>query len=202
MAKGSRFMLRNPLWRIARGRGNERGQALVEYAIVFPLQLMMTLAIIQLAHLFVAKQVLDYAAFCGARAKLVGLEDEDVHRAAAIPITRIAGPAGVSEAMCEEAPIIVPGWGELPNWEAAYVKTLGRYGYGSLETDRATLEGEPAIRCDLTHLYELRVPIGNIVAYHIGDVFLSEKGERLEKVDGVPHIRMQASCTLAQPWQE
>lgn len=202
MAKSSRNTSRHPLRRLVCGRDNARGQALVEYAIVFPLQLMMTLAIIQLAHLFIAKQVLDYAAFCGARAALVGLPEEDVQRAAAIPITRIAGPAGVSAAMCDENPITVPGWGELANWEAAYVKTLSHYGYGSLETDTTTLEGEPAIRCDLTHLYELRVPIGNIVAYQIGDVFLGADEERLEKVDGVPHVRLKAACTLAQPWQE
>ena len=59
--------------RTARG---ERGQAIVEYAIVFPIQILLTLCMIQLAYLFVAKQVVSYAAFCAARAALV-YEDDD-----------------------------------------------------------------------------------------------------------------------------
>ena len=53
---------------------NEKGQAVVEYAIVFPIQLLFTLAIIKVAHIFVAKHVISYAAFCGARAALGTLE--------------------------------------------------------------------------------------------------------------------------------
>ncbi len=179
-------------------RPRTRGQALVEYALVFPLQLMMTLAIIQLAHLFVAKHVLDYAAFCGARACLVGLSEFEAERAACTPITRIAGPSGVGG--ISEDPIEVPGWGELPGWQAAFAKTLPRYGYGDFDLEEATVLDAPAIRCDLTHMYELRVPIGNIVAYSIGDVFLA--ADELVKIGGAPHVRLKATCTLAQPWRE
>ena len=89
------------------------GQALVEYAIVFPIQLIITLAIIQLAHIFIARQVLDYAAFCAARARLVGLGLAESRRAALIPISAIAGADGI-EAASYDLP--VPGWETLmPN---------------------------------------------------------------------------------------
>ena len=177
-----------------RSRRSERAQALVEYALIFPLQLMMTLAIIQLAHSFVAKQVLDYAAFCGARAAVVGLSYEDSLRAAAVPISRIAGPSGV----IEPDDIVIPGWGLLRRSGAAIEKTVGPY--GRFEIEETDLDGEPALRCNLTHAVELQVPIGNVVAYRIADVFLA--ADDLEQIGGAPHLRMDATCTLAQPWRE
>jgi len=163
-----------------------RGQALVEYAIVFPIQLMLTLAVIQLAHLFVAKQVLEYAAFCGARAAVVG---EDPKRAACVPISSIAGTSGVTIS----STIDIPGWGTLPRSGAAEEKT-------DVEIRWIMPSGSPAIRCDITHDYELRVPVGNYVAYQLGSVFLA--ADELERIGDVPHIKMKASCALARPWEE
>lgn len=94
-----------------------RGQALVEYAIVFPIQLMITLAIIQLAQIFVAQQVLEYAAFCGARAKLVGLSDPEAQRAAWIPLS------GVCASSAEDTTangVTLPGWGSRTMSAALY----------------------------------------------------------------------------------
>ena len=170
------------------------GQALVEYAIVFPLQLMLTLALIQLAHLFVAKQILDYAAFCGARAALVGLEYEDAQKAAAIPISRIAGPSGVSG----DNPIDIPGWGTLRGSGAAVEKTSAPY--GNFDVIQTQAGSAPVIRCEIEHAYELRVPVGNVVSYTLGDVFLA--AEDLERIGGMPHVRIKAACTLPQPWAE
>ena len=106
----------------------EGGQALVEYAIVFPLQLMMTLAIIQLAQIFVAKQVVEYAAFCGARAKLVNLSDDEARAAAVIALSSVCGsdptkdgpgggggPPVTGDAGNTTVPhpfaLLLPGWG-------------------------------------------------------------------------------------------
>ena len=49
-------------------RGNQKGQAIVEFAIVFPLQILVTLLILQIAFLHVAGHVVNYAAFAAARA--------------------------------------------------------------------------------------------------------------------------------------
>ena len=102
------------------------GQVIVEYAIVFPLQLMLTLAVIQLAHIFIAKQILEYGAYCAARSALVAdtstaaLEREalwEARLAAAIPISRIAGDSGFQNS---DELITIPGWGLLPNSTAAW----------------------------------------------------------------------------------
>ena len=174
------FTTHNSLFSIRRC---SRGQALVEYAIVFPVQLMLVLAIIQLAHIFVAKQVLEYSAFCGARAALV---DSDAFRAACIPISAVAGTSGVRSG----GSIDVPGWGTLPRSQAAEEKTL-------VDVSQISVDGSDAILCTVFHDYELRVPMGNYVAYQIGSVFLSS--EELKHRYGAPHMQIRASCALAKP---
>ena len=184
--------IRNPQSTI---RNSQRAQALVEYAIVFPLQLMLTLGIIQLAHIFVAKQVLDYAAFCGARASLVGLDDADAMKAAVIPVSRIAGPSGVAP---RPDLVEIPGWGYLRNADAADEKMTDPH--GRFDVASVSLVSGTGIRCEITHAYELRVPIGNMVSYALCDVFLG--AEDIVMIGDAPHIRMQATCTLPQPWAE
>ena len=192
-AKNSPFTTQHPLFTIQyslfRTPRNARGQVLVEYAIVFPIQLMLTLAIIQLAHIFVAKHVLEYASFCGARAALVGYSDEESKRAAVIPIARIAGSSGV----LTPDTIEIPGWGTLANSGAAEEKT-------SVDIIPAERDGTPVIQCEIIHQYELRVPIGNFVAYKLGDVFLGL--EDFKEIGGAPHLDIRATCSLAQPWEE
>lgn len=173
-------------------RGNrERGQALVEYAIVFPLQLIITLAIIQIAHLFIAKQVLEYGAFCAARSYLSEADKDEAMTAAMIPISKIAGPTGIVEG----AEIEIPGWGPLANSDAAVQKTA------HFAVVRDSFEGRAVIRSEIEHMVELRVPIGNVVAYALGDVALGVDGFDRDTY-GAPHLRMRAGCVLAHPWGE
>jgi hypothetical protein len=187
---------------VPRKRG-ESGQVLVEYAIVFPLQLVLTLAIIQLAHIFVAKQVISYAAYCAARAALV---DEDPTTAACVPISRIAGEHGVTESTTFEVP--VPGGTvPLPKFDAALEKT-------DVEQLSASNPGE--IKYRVTHRYQLGVPVGGAICAYVAQLFVGHRprpGEdldlefrSLEYVDyesyGSAHLRLRADCTLVRPWPE
>ena len=52
-------------------RDSESGAAMVEFAVVFPVQLVLTLALIQFAFLAQAHMVVQHAAFAGARAEAV-----------------------------------------------------------------------------------------------------------------------------------
>ena len=164
-------------------RRDEKGQVVVEYAIVFPIQLLVTLAIIQLAHIFVAKHVVGYAAFCGARAEIVG---EDPKDAASLALSMIAGTTGATEPNIE-----IPGWGEMTKSGAAREKTT--VNVTSEDAGNVTL-----IKCDVEHQLELAIPLGNYLAYTIGEVFLS-----LDDADdtyGAPHIVIKGTSTLVRPW--
>lgn len=181
------------------GRRRERGQAIVEYALVFPLQLMLTLGVIQLAHLFVAKQVLEYGAYCGARAKMIGLSDADARTAALIPISKITGVSGV--AAPDDSNIVLPGWGKLPKGGAAREKTKREDGSDGIVFNTRTDAGTEIIECEIYHNYELSVPVGNLVAAGIGSVFLLDEREvnRDQSGTNAPHVRMKAYSALPKP---
>jgi hypothetical protein len=226
------------------------GQALVEYAIVFPLQLLLTLVIIQLAHLFVAKQVIEYSAFCAARAALSDPDDYDgQRRAALVPLSAIAGRSGVNKADFiwipgRDAAGNAVGWGgraasaevyrnlrrsiedqlahnpsaerraglqkELNDLDIWYSRSQQRasegYLAGSGAADEKTdvsvtvgVDGKMMI-ADVTHQFELSIPIGNAAVYQLGEMFPGLAVDR--STYGAPHWEMKGSCTLARPWGE
>lgn len=219
----------------------ERGQA-VEYAIVFPLQLMMTLAIIQLAQIFVAKQVVEYAAFCGARAKLVNLSDDEARAAAIIPLSSICGsnpaldgagtPPNPDAAGPHALSLQLPGWGSRTMSSQTYQAILAGIPAGpdgdaqrtqlnlyynsphsqylsgcgtASDPDFTPVNGPqaspalPGIGWAITFNYPLRVPVGNVVAYQIGQVFLGVDSQYLTTVNNQPCIVMTALCVLPSP---
>lgn len=165
---------------------NQKGQAVVEYAIVFPIQLLFTLAIIQLAHVFVAKHLVSYAAFAGARAALVNESAED---AAALVMSAVAGPAGGEF----EDKITVPGWGDLPRSGAARLKTEVEI------IDRIDDDGIPVVTCNVEHLYQLTIPVGNYITYRLGEMFVSLPD--IEDTYGEPHLRINGTSALVRPWE-
>jgi len=68
---------------------NERGQALVEFALVLPFLLLFALAIVLIAEIGVARLALEHAAAEGARAGSLTNDDEEIVgaiRAAAAPL--------------------------------------------------------------------------------------------------------------------
>lgn len=174
VAKNSAFCIR---------RRRDRGQAVVEYAIVFPIQLMLTFAIIQMAHLFVAKQVLEYGAYCAARAAMIGATDAEVKEAAVIPISAITSASNMDF-------IELPGWGTLPGSYEADDKT-------TVDISRAGRSGGNVIVCNIEHEYELDVPVGNFAVYELGHLFLGV--DDLYYRDGKPHVLIKGGCTLPEP---
>ena len=71
----------------AGGRGR-RGQAMIESCLVVAIVALCLFGLLQLSKLFTAREVLDYAASCGARARAVGFNDFMVYkvvRVASIP---------------------------------------------------------------------------------------------------------------------
>jgi Flp pilus assembly protein TadG len=142
-------------------QSGEDGQALVEFAFAFPLQLLIIFAIVQLSLIFVARQVVSYAAFAGARAAMVAEDAEEAalraSRSAALvcsPITGLTiGGSNVSwsEATSSEAVIDIPGWGRVPkSGVSARLKTFTH------EPDFSQV-GE--VHVTVTHYYELVFPV-------------------------------------------
>jgi hypothetical protein len=204
---------------------------------------MMTLAIIQLAHIFVAKQVVEYAAFCGARAKLVGLDNEatsfcgpgattplnGAQVAALIPLSGLCGSAAADSTNG----LTLPGWGSRTMSAQTYQAILAgipagpegdaqreqlnafynapqtQYltGWGTASNPAVTPVNQsstssalPGVGWTITFNYPLRVPVGNVVAYEIGQLFLGVDSAYLTQIDigngPQPALVMTASCVL------
>ena len=109
------------MYRLTRDRENS-GQALVEFAIAFPIQLIIVFTVIQLCYVYVGHILVQYAAFSAARTYIAAknaehlnespwdaaVEPETVARkAAAIICTPITGP---TEGPSPQTPIRFPGW--------------------------------------------------------------------------------------------
>jgi Flp pilus assembly protein TadG len=177
--------------RSRRASRRESGVAVAEFAIAFPFLLMLVLGICQISLMFVARSVVEYAAFCSARAELVG---EDPERAAEFVCSGIAGMTyeeGTGD------PIDVPGWGVLPRSEASAVKT-------SVDVIDPIDDGNGTVTVEVTHLYELTIPVASMMFKPIsrplepGDVpdglFVTQ--------GGVPHFVLRVRYTRPVPWDE
>jgi len=78
-------------------RKEEDGQAMVEFVIVFPVLFLFFLTIVQSALLMSARQVVNYASFCAARAAMVGFPEEETARAAQLACASICPRISVAE---------------------------------------------------------------------------------------------------------
>ncbi len=168
----------------------ESGQAIAEFAIVFPLLLLIVLAVVQVSLFYVAKQITDYAAFSAARAELVG---EDPHHAAAFVCSAIAGPTYPEGEV--SGPIHVPGWGALPRSESSLLKT---------EVDILDPIGNRSgwVEVQVTHYYELVVPVANLIFTPIGRAARREDVPEGLFTDryGAPHLVLRSRYKRAVPW--
>ena len=164
----------------------ERGQVLVEAAIAFPIQLLITLAIMQYCLIAVGKQVVNYAAHAAARAMLVG---EDPQRAAAFICSPIAGSncvPGLAD------PIYVPGWGNLRRSRQSQLKTV--VGPPVNPPD----DGDKRVTAEVTHYFELTMPFVSgtpFANWHPLWGRIVKLGPRR-----VVHKVITQRVTLAQPW--
>lgn len=105
-------------------REGRNGTVMLEFVLAFPLVLTLMLGCMQFAHIWVAKQVVHYSAFCAARATLVTHNSErqkTVQQAAEQACAWIAeGTTG------GESDKKIPDWGEIPGSGGVARKTRVR----------------------------------------------------------------------------
>jgi len=177
-------------------------------------------AIMQLAELYVAKQVVSYASFGAARAALVADDPEDAYRRASLksavvcsPITgaTVAGSNFSAAEMNSAANMIdLPGWGPVPK------SGISR----RLKTFVSRLEYPAAgeVEVTVTHYYELNFPVvdrifawlaraappseldatGPLGTGAWGDERSFEEAVGIWNVEA-PHIRLRETTRLAIP---
>lgn len=85
---------------------NEDGQALVEFALVLPILLLLAFAMVQIANLGVARLALEHAAAEGARTGALTNDDELIRDS----VTAATSPLSASQVRIE----IVPSESDMP----------------------------------------------------------------------------------------
>jgi hypothetical protein len=191
-----------------------KAQALAEWAVVFPVQLFITLGVIQLGLVMVARNMVSYAAHAAARAELVGA---DSHQAAAMICTPLTwGTHGKRAERAEhdfgltvkgekdkDLDFPNPAWqGDtppndtgvpdpkddivLPGWG-----TLERSSLAMLKTHTCTItprdSDKDSVEVQVLFEYELIIPAVNCV-------FSSHR------IAGHPHLGILRSARLPKPW--
>ncbi|UCD84712.1 MAG: pilus assembly protein [Deltaproteobacteria bacterium] len=78
---------------LRRLKNDEQGQSMLEFIISFPIVLFLVLAIMQLALMWNAKHVVNYAAFCAARSYIVYGDESKAAQAARIATIPISAKA-------------------------------------------------------------------------------------------------------------
>jgi hypothetical protein len=200
--------------------GLEGGQALAEFAFAFPLQLFIIFCIMQLALLYVGKQMVTYASYRAARAAIVAEDDADAYararRTAALVCSPITGAtvAGsnftLAELQSQDNVLEVPGWGAQPKSGISYrLKTY-------VHPIRYPAPGE--VEVTVTHYYELVFPVvnwafawlvgsgphdpadafGQTGTASYGDEPLFEEAVGIWNIE-VPHMRLRETTRLSVP---
>ncbi len=107
----------------------ENGQVLAEFAIAFPLQLLIVFGIMQMSFLYISTLVVNFTAYKVARAAIVGEHSEQVdpNRTGAdvVAQTILAPLAGRSLGSGDLKPAksFIPGWGDISDSDYAAAKT-------------------------------------------------------------------------------
>lgn len=111
---------------------SEEGSVLAEFAIAFPVQLLLVFGIMQMAFLYMSTLVVNFTAYRVARAAVVGehvrdvnIDPEGVTGADVVAQTLLAPLAGRSLGGGDPLPqkSFVPGWGDISDSDYAAAKT-------------------------------------------------------------------------------
>jgi hypothetical protein len=175
---------------------------MVEFAIVFPVQLFLTLVLLQLAHLYVGKLVVNHAAFAAVRAALVKPDDatwNDWMRDEVKPaVVMVCAPiTGVSDAPVTPNTITIPGW------DAAAMNELARSGIADVKTRVTVSEAQDArgrwyVTADVEHDFEL-IFLSDVDLMDIWGRY-DAPGLNLAQGYNAPHLTLHESCRMPRTW--
>lgn len=156
----------------------QRGAALVEFAIVFPVQLMITLGLIQLSLIYVAHGVVNYAAFQACREVLAFSDDS-------------SRPVEVARTICR------PLFGTNDSPDLVKNTTVRVLSNPTDETGDVIVE----VGCDLPLIFPI---VGNLFeGTESSSIWLSnrEKTGVSSMKYALPTIRITKRCVLFKPWR-
>ena len=175
---------------------------MVEFAIAFPLQLLVFLLGLQLCLIVVGKQVVNWAAFCATRAELVGENPTDAAAFACIPVGGAATDGG------SFTPSSLPGWGgSSPDLDVLSQRAKEKT---QVEVVESATGGTGRAVVRVRFAFEMMIPLANWVIYygldgfnpglvHFGSVQASgtvPSDAIATVIGGVPHLILREETIL------
>jgi Flp pilus assembly protein TadG len=171
------------------------GTVLMEFIMAFPIVLTLMLAVVQFAHICIARQVVHYAAYSAARAAMVTTEVEapdDAKEAAA----RICSAITLSESLVDYNARTSAAGGDKQAFNAARNKTIVTVDFNDWN-----------ITATVKHQFGLVVPIvGQMLGWGFtlwGDNAYQEQRNALGAGDAIhyPHITLTETVLMSKPYK-
>lgn len=176
--------------------GNRHGSVLMECVLAFPLIFALACSCLQLAHIWIARQVVQYAAFTAARSTLVCSEGE-YQDAAQQAAEQVLSWAVIGKAQGERDKG-VPGWGAIPGSGGVHRKTRVQI----------TPLGQWNVKAVVEFDFALVVPVaGPLIGWWVAPHENIEQradptGNAHRYVDMVPfpHLRFKETAIISKPY--
>jgi Flp pilus assembly protein TadG len=180
------------------GRGTS-GSVMLEFVLAFPLILVLLLACMQFAHMWMARQVVQYAAFAAARATLVCTQAE-YQQAAQQAAEQVCAWISIGVTAGEKDKR-VPGWGRIPGSGGVARKTRVR-----IET-----VGRWNVRATVEHDFALVFPlVGPIIGWGVSPwdrtrAYAEQHADMTGNVGDTetvryPHVRFTEKIVMTKPY--
>jgi hypothetical protein len=182
----------------AGGAGRRSGAIAMEFVLSFPLVLILALACIQISHIWLARQVVLYSAYCAARSCLSCHQGE--YQAAAQQAAEQVCAWIVKGHNPGETDKVIPGWGPIPDSGAVKRKTRAR-----------VVEQSWNIEVTVEHDFALLIPIvGPMMGWSVNpwesnQEWLPQKADMTGNVGSsdlifLPHIRFRERVVIPKPY--
>lgn len=208
--------------------GEKSGSILMEFVLVAPLVVLLVSMILQFAHIWTARQVTAYAAYCATRATMVVPKDEK--KAAAKKAAELAcawmSLAGLPGSTGEQE-VKIKGWGTIPGSDSADKRV-------SVEIREDGESNVPAAVVTVHFKFPLMLPLaGRMISWAVNheeglskfdyghhqlaggnnpgwagqETVMDESGNAVDRTDGewgkdgrFPFITLTETCVLPMPY--
>lgn len=184
-------------------RDQESGAALLEFAIVFPSQLFLTLAIMQFTLIIVAHVMVQHAAFAAARAAVacdVPLQQgqkADPQTAARHAAATVLGTIASDDGNNDPTPADAISWKSSGGGTVTLAHAQGAYGKTTVTLDSGATHVSALVR----HDYVLWIPVAN--KFFAGLTVFGIEGGGVNPAStqrGVSAMRIEKSAFISRPW--
>ena len=185
-------------------RRTRRGSILMETVLVLPLLFLLIFVIIQFAHIWIAKQMTAYAAYCATRAIMVVPPSEQQN--AAENAAKVA-LAWICIADDGQEGVFVPGWGKV-NGSGSVSERLEVF-----IQNNGLQDSDPNASVEVRFKFPLIIPgmmVNKIIANFAADGQFSGRADIVSdlhrsagnpgEIAGWPYLRLTEACTLPMPY--